>query len=92
MNAQMLSLLAAATTNDSITVSPAWPLLVYTAYALFMAAAAVVVALKGRWIWLLVGMFTLGLAILAAAFLPAEPDSTWARRARRRQSRRTASA
>lgn len=87
-----MDILAAATEN-SITLSPSWPLLLWTAYGgLILPIAAVVVGLKGRWIWLLVGLFTFGLAIVAAAFLSAEPDSPWARRAHRRRSRRTASA
>ena len=83
----------AAVTEDSITVSAGWWILAWIAYtALILPASAVVVGLKGRWIWLLVGLFTFGLAVVAAAFLPAEPDSSWARRAHRRQSRRTANA
>lgn len=81
----------AAVTTDSVTISPSWPLLLWTAYMLLiLPASAVVVGLKGRWIWLLVGLFTFGLAVVAAAFLPAEPDSAWARRAQRRSARRTA--
>jgi len=83
--------LLAAVVEDRLTIGPTWPLLLWIAYTLLvLPAAAVVVGLKGRWIWLLVGLFTFGLAVVAAAFLAAEPDSAWARRAQRRQARRTA--
>jgi hypothetical protein len=40
----------------------------------------VVTALKGRWGWLAVGLLFGGWLWLFTAFLPASPDSVWARR------------
>ena len=69
---------------DSFTVAPNLGLLLWTIYSFASLGAAVVTALKGRWGWLVVGVLTGGLAWFYSATLPAEPDSTWERRARKR--------
>lgn len=89
----MVMNLLAAVTNDSITISPSWPLMLWTIYfLLLLPVAAIVTGLKGHWKWLLVGLVVGGLPVLFAAFLEAEPESAWARRSAQRRARRTASA
>ena len=66
-------------------VSPGGLLLAYVVVVLIVAASAgcaVVTALKGRWVWLLVGLLLVGLPWLVSAWLPARPGSPWARRRR----------
>jgi hypothetical protein len=65
-------------------VGPTPLLLLFTAVVLLAVPGAIVTALKGRWGWLLVGVLLLGWTLILSAFLPAAPDSWWARRAARR--------
>ena len=64
-------------------------MIVWTVLALLFVPAAIVTALKGRWAWLIAGLL-LGFPLLVSAFLPAAPDSAWARRRDQRRSNATA--
>ena len=68
---------------SSFTVAPNASLVAFTVIAALACCAGVVTGLKGRWVWLIVGMFT-GLTFFYSAFLPAMPDSVWARASARR--------
>jgi cell division protein FtsW (lipid II flippase) len=83
-----------ATESDTtFVVMPDLGLILWTVYVATVLVLAVVTGLKGRWIWLLVGLLLLGgLPLFYAAFLPPEPDSVWAAWTRRRARRRAASA
>lgn len=67
------------------------------AFTLLTLTAGIVTAAKGRYVWLALGLFLLGLPWLVASFLLAKPGSVWASalygpeklsRAERRASRR----
>jgi hypothetical protein len=73
--------------DGRFVVAPDIGLVLWTIYCFASLGAAVVTGLKGRWGWLVVGFFTGGLAWFYGATLPAVPDSTWERRARRRRQR-----
>jgi hypothetical protein len=75
---------------------PTVPLAIW-AFTLITLTAGIVTAAKGRYAWLGVGLFLLGLPWLIASFLLAKPRSAWATalygpeklsRAERRASRR----
>jgi hypothetical protein len=68
---------------SSFTVAPNAALVAFTVLAALACCAGVVTALKGHWVWLIAGMFT-GLTFFYSAFLPAMPDSAWARASARR--------
>lgn len=78
-------------TDTSVTVGPSPALVISTIIVLMMINAGIVTILKGRWGWVVVGIFTSGLAFFYSAFLAPKPDSLWARRiARRRRRAKTA--
>jgi len=52
--------------------------------ALVATPAAVIVALKGQWLWLALGFVTAGIAWVWGALQPAKPGSVWHRRAQSR--------
>jgi hypothetical protein len=76
--------------------SPTVPLEVW-AFTILTLTAGIATALKGRYGWLALGLFLLGLPWLVSSFLLAKPGSAWATslydaeklsRAERRASRR----
>jgi hypothetical protein len=76
--------------------SPTVPLEIW-AFTIVNLTAGIATALKGRYAWLAVGLFLLGLPWLVSSFLLARPRSAWATalygpeklsRAERRASRR----
>jgi hypothetical protein len=79
-------------TGSSVTVGPSPALVISTIIALMAICAAVVTVMKGRWGWVIIGVFTSGLGFFYSAFLPPRPDSLWGRRIARRQRRRARSA
>jgi len=78
--------------ESNFLVAPDTGLLIWTIVALtygpVVLYAGVVTALKGHWLWLAIGLLTVGLVFLYSAFLPAAPDSEWGRRRDRRARRR----
>ena len=83
-------MLTAIADSGSFTVGPSPGLIIITIVMLVSAWAGVVTAMKGLWLWLLVGLFTSGLVWWYSAFLPPKPDSLWARRIARRRTSDTA--
>ena len=77
---QLLASLAAFT-----TLAAGSGLVIYTILLAVACCAGVVTALKGLWVWVIVGILTTGLAFFVSAFLPAKPGSPWARWAARRR-------
>jgi hypothetical protein len=76
--------------------APTIPLEIW-AFTIVTLTAGIVTALKGRYAWLALGLFLLGLPWVVASFLLAKPGSAWATalygpeklaRAQRRASRR----
>jgi hypothetical protein len=57
--------------------SPTVPLEIW-AFTILTLAAGIATALKGRYVWLAVGLFLLGLPWLVSSFLLAKPGSGWA--------------
>ena len=57
--------------------TPGLPVEVYL-FTLVTLTAGVVTAARGRWVWLALGLFLLGLPWLISAFLLARPGSLWA--------------
>jgi len=57
--------------------SPTIPLEVW-AFTIVTLTAGIVTALKGRYAWLAVGLFLLGLPWVVSSFLLAKPRSAWA--------------
>ena len=82
----MLILLAGA----SVTVGPSPALVISTVIALMAICAGIVTLMKGLWGWVIVGIFTSGLAFFYSAFLAPKPRSLWARRIARRRRAKTA--
>jgi hypothetical protein len=83
-------------TAENFGASPEVPLGVW-AFTLVTLTAGIVSAIKGRYGWLALGLFLLGLPWLVSSFLLAKPGSAWATalygpeklsRAQRRASRR----
>jgi hypothetical protein len=81
---------------EGFRATPEIPLWVW-AFTLVTLTAGIVSATKGRYVWLAVGLFLLGLPWLVSSFLLAKPGSAWATalygpeklsRAQRRASRR----
>ena len=79
-----------------VGASPTIPLEVW-AFTILTLTAGIATALKGRYGWLALGLFLLGLPWLVSSFLLARPRSAWASalygpeklaRAERRASRR----
>jgi hypothetical protein len=75
--------------GGGFTVAPDLGLILWTVYWFAAVAAAAVCGLKGRWISLLVGLFTLGLLWFVGATFAAEPESAWERWGSRRRARRS---
>ena len=65
--------------SGEFLVTPGLGLIVWTVLVVLVVPAGVATALKGRWGWLVAGL-VLGFPLLVSAFLPAAPDSLWARR------------
>lgn len=82
----MLILLA----GSSVTVGPSPALVISTVIALMAICAGIVTLMKGRWVWVVVGIFTSGLAFFYSAFLAPKPDSLWARCITKRRRAKTA--
>jgi hypothetical protein len=61
-------------------VSPNAGILLWPLIAVLLASCGVLTAAKGRWGWLLVGFFTMGLGWVAGARQAPAPGSVWARR------------
>ena len=87
----MIALVAA-----DLGASPTVPLEIW-AFTLVTLTAGIVTAAKGRYVWLALGLFLLGLPWLVSSLLLAKPGSVWASalygpeklsRAERRASRR----
>ena len=57
--------------------SPTIPLEVW-AFTIVTLTAGIATALKGRYAWLALGLFLLGLPWLVSSFLLAKPGSAWA--------------
>jgi hypothetical protein len=57
--------------------SPTIPLEVW-AFTILTLTAGIATALKGRYAWLALGLFLLGLPWLVSSFLLAKPGSAWA--------------
>jgi hypothetical protein len=57
--------------------SPTVPLEIW-AFTILTLTAGIATALKGRYAWLAVGLFLLGLPWLVSTFLLAKPGSAWA--------------
>jgi hypothetical protein len=79
-----------------VGASPTIPIEIW-AFTLLTLTAGIATAAKGRYAWLAVGLFLLGLPWLVSSFLLAKPRSAWATalygpeklsRAERRASRR----
>jgi hypothetical protein len=73
-------------TGTSFTVGPSPALVIFTIIMLMAICAGVVTFMKGRWVWLIVGILTTGLTFFYSAFLPPMPGSLWARRIARRRA------
>lgn len=70
--------------SDTFVVTPAaWPLVLYS----FCLLTGLIVAAKGRWAWLALGLLVGGVAWPIAALLPAAPHSLWARAFNDRRTR-----
>ena len=78
--------MTSAAADGSFTVAPSLGLVLWTLYVFAAVGAAGVCSLKDRWISLIFGLLTLGVGWFIGAVLPAQPDSTWDRWARRRHS------
>jgi hypothetical protein len=57
--------------------SPTVPLEIW-AFTILTLTAGIATALKGRYVWLAIGLFLLGLPWLVSSFLLAKPGSAWA--------------
>ena len=57
--------------------SPTVPLEIW-AFTILTLTAGIATALKGRYVWLGLGLFLLGLPWLVSTFLLAKPGSAWA--------------
>ena len=68
----MIALLAAAPDPP-----PALPIELYV-FTLATLTAGVVTGAKGRYVWLAIGLFLLGIPWLVSCFLLARPGSLWA--------------
>ena len=76
-----------AASSGIYLVSPGPALLALTGLLLAIVLLGGVTAAKGRWGWLLTGLFTGGLAWIIGAFLPPNPRSLWTRVELRRRGR-----
>lgn len=65
--------------SDTFLIEPSPVLMISTVFAVAVAIAGVVVALKGRWGWFLLGLLLAGLPWLLGAFQTAADGSLWAR-------------
>lgn len=72
--------------DSQFIVAPGLGAILWLVFVLAVIAAAIATALKGRWVWLAVGIVLGGLPLLYSAFLAPEPESIWARRAARRRA------
>jgi len=70
---------------SSFTVGPSPALVVFSIVMAAAFCAGIITAVKGRWLWLIAGLLTSGLAFFYSAFLPPAPDSLWARGTTRRR-------
>jgi hypothetical protein len=71
-------------TSGTFDVAPEWPLYAWAALLWALVAAGVVAGLKGRWVWVVAGLVTAGLAWVPGALLAPRPGSVLARRRDRR--------
>jgi hypothetical protein len=71
--------------DSAFTVSPSLWLVLWTVYVFAVVVGAVITGLKGRYVWLLVGLLLGGLPLLCSPFLRPEPGSPWAGWASRRR-------
>jgi hypothetical protein len=71
--------------DSTFTVAPSIWLILWTVYVFAVVIVAILTGLKGRYGWLLIGLFLGGLPLFYSAFLTPEPGSLWARWATRNQ-------
>jgi uncharacterized membrane protein YbhN (UPF0104 family) len=68
-----------ADSDGTFLVGPDTGLIVWSGYAVLALIALIVVCVKGRWGWALLGFATAGLLWFVGAFLSATPKSIWSR-------------
>jgi hypothetical protein len=85
-------LLAETSESGTYLVAPGAELFLWTLFALAILASGVVLAFKGRWFWLAVGLIPFAAVVWPIiAFQAAEPNSIWSRIGARRRSAQASS-
>jgi hypothetical protein len=73
--------------SEGFLMEPGVGLMLWTAFALFVATpAAIVTGLKGQWLWLVLGFPTGGIGWIWGAIQAPKPGSIWAHRRTRSSS------